>query len=74
MKGAYILCGGKRIAVEGFFYEPTIRKLEQRNASYDDEILVPLHLLIKAWAMRKMRFELRTIHNLVWALHYGLTT
>ncbi len=49
MKGAAILCGGKRIAQEGFFYEPTIlANLSKGMPAYDDEIFGPVASLIKA--------------------------
>ncbi len=49
MKGAIILCGGKRIVSEGFFYEPTIlANLSKGMPAYDDEIFGPVASLIKA--------------------------
>lgn len=49
MKGATILCGGKRIEREGYFYEPTIlANLSKRMPAYDDEIFGPVASLIKA--------------------------
>ncbi len=49
MKGATLLCGGKRIASEGFFYEPTIlANLCKGMPAYDDEIFGPVASLIKA--------------------------
>ena len=49
MKGAVILCGGKRIPGEGYFYEPTIlANLSKGMPAYDDEIFGPVASLIKA--------------------------
>jgi succinate-semialdehyde dehydrogenase/glutarate-semialdehyde dehydrogenase len=48
-KGASILCGGKRIKGEGYFYEPTIlADLHPGCPAYDDEIFGPVASLIKA--------------------------
>ncbi len=48
-KGANLLCGGKRIAGEGFFYEPTIlANLSKGMTAYDEEIFGPVASLIKA--------------------------
>jgi len=48
-KGAVVLCGGKRINREGFFYEPTIlANLTKRMPAYDDEIFGPVASLINA--------------------------
>lgn len=48
-KGAVLLCGGKRIVGEGFFYEPTIlANLSKGMAAYDEEIFGPVASLIKA--------------------------
>ena len=48
-KGAVVLCGGKRIEREGFFYEPTIvANLKKGMSAYDDEIFGPVASLIKA--------------------------
>ena len=48
-KGATILCGGKRINRDGFFYEPTIiANLKKGMPAYDDEIFGPVASLIKA--------------------------
>ena len=49
VKGAVVLCGGKRIEREGFFYEPTILvNLSKGMPAYDDEIFGPVASLIKA--------------------------
>jgi succinate-semialdehyde dehydrogenase/glutarate-semialdehyde dehydrogenase len=48
-KGAKILCGGKRINREGFYYEPTIlANLTKGMPAYDEEIFGPVASLIKA--------------------------
>ena len=48
-KGAVVLCGGKRIDREGFFYEPTVvSNLKKGMPAYDDEIFGPVASLIKA--------------------------
>jgi len=48
-KGAKILCGGKRINREGFYYEPTIlSNLSKGMPAYEDEIFGPVASLIKA--------------------------
>ena len=48
-KGAVVLCGGKRINQEGFYYEPTIlSNLCKGMPAYDDEIFGPVTSLIKA--------------------------
>ena len=48
-KGAVVLCGGKRINHEGFFYEPTILgNLTKGMPAYEDEIFGPVASLIKA--------------------------
>lgn len=48
-KGAVVLCGGKRIEREGYFYEPTIlANLSKGMPAYDDEIFGPVASLIKA--------------------------
>lgn len=48
-KGAVVLCGGKRVEREGFFYEPTIvANLRKGLPAYDDEIFGPVASLIKA--------------------------
>ncbi|MCL4549036.1 MAG: NAD-dependent succinate-semialdehyde dehydrogenase [Bacteroidetes bacterium] len=48
-KGAVVLCGGKRIEREGFFYEPTVvANLKKGMPAYDDEIFGPVASLIKA--------------------------
>jgi len=48
-KGAKILCGGKRINREGFYYEPTIlSNLSKGMPAYDEEIFGPVASLIKA--------------------------
>ena len=48
-KGAVILCGGKRINCEGFYYEPTIlANLSKGMPAYEDEIFGPVASLIKA--------------------------
>lgn len=48
-KGAALLCGGKRIEREGYFYEPTIlANLSKGMPAYDDEIFGPVASLIKA--------------------------
>jgi succinate-semialdehyde dehydrogenase / glutarate-semialdehyde dehydrogenase len=47
-KGAVILCGGKRILGEGYFFEPTIlTDLGKGMPAYDDEIFGPIASLIK---------------------------
>ncbi len=47
-KGGVILCGGKRILREGYFYEPTIlTNLRKGMPAYDDEIFGPIASLIK---------------------------
>ncbi|MDP2038103.1 MAG: NAD-dependent succinate-semialdehyde dehydrogenase [Ignavibacteria bacterium] len=49
IKGAQILCGGKRINREGFYYEPTIlANVLPGSPAYDDEIFGPVASLIKA--------------------------
>ncbi|MCX6169352.1 MAG: NAD-dependent succinate-semialdehyde dehydrogenase [Ignavibacteriales bacterium] len=48
-KGAIVLCGGKRIQREGYFYEPTIlSNVLPGSPAYDDEIFGPVASLIKA--------------------------
>jgi len=48
-KGAVVLCGGKRINREGFYYEPTIlSNLSKGMPAYDEEIFGPVASLIKA--------------------------
>ncbi|MCX6174961.1 MAG: NAD-dependent succinate-semialdehyde dehydrogenase [Ignavibacteriales bacterium] len=48
-KGAVVLCGGKRINKEGFYYEPTIlSNLSKGMSAYDEEIFGPVASLIKA--------------------------
>ncbi len=48
-KGAEILCGGKRIARDGYFLEPTIiANVLPGMPAYDDEIFGPVASLIKA--------------------------
>ena len=48
-KGASLLCGGKRIQRDGYFYEPTIlTNLKKGMPAYDDEIFGPVASLIKA--------------------------
>lgn len=48
-KGASVLCGGKRIQREGYFYEPTIlSNVLPGSPAYDDEIFGPVASLIKA--------------------------
>jgi succinate-semialdehyde dehydrogenase / glutarate-semialdehyde dehydrogenase len=47
-EGAVILCGGKKIDKEGFFYEPTIlANLRKGMPAYDEEIFGPVASLIK---------------------------
>jgi len=47
--GATVLCGGKRIAREGYFYEPTIlENLKKGMPAYDDELFGPVAAVIKA--------------------------
>jgi len=47
-KGARVLCGGKRINRQGFFYAPTIlTNLKKGMPAYDDEIFGPVASLIK---------------------------
>ncbi|MEW6194351.1 MAG: NAD-dependent succinate-semialdehyde dehydrogenase [Bacteroidota bacterium] len=47
-KGAQILCGGKRLNREGFYYAPTIlANLKKGMPAYDDEIFGPVASLIK---------------------------
>ena len=49
VKDATVLCGGKRIDRNGFFYEPTIlTNLTKGMPAYDDEIFGPVASLIKA--------------------------
>lgn len=49
IKGAQILCGGKRINREGFYYEPTIlANVLPGSLAYDEEIFGPVASLIKA--------------------------
>ncbi|MDP3581154.1 MAG: aldehyde dehydrogenase family protein, partial [Ignavibacteria bacterium] len=49
IKGSQILCGGKRIDREGFYYEPTIlANVLPGSPAYDDEIFGPVASLIKA--------------------------
>lgn len=48
-KGAKILCGGKRISGQGFFYEPTIvANVKHGMPAYDEELFGPVASLIKA--------------------------
>ncbi len=48
-KGATVLCGGKKIRREGYFYEPTIlSNVLPGSPAYDDEIFGPVASLIKA--------------------------
>jgi len=48
-KGAEILCGGKRIQREGYYYAPTIlSNLSKGMPAYDDEIFGPVASIIKA--------------------------
>ncbi|NJD22726.1 MAG: NAD-dependent succinate-semialdehyde dehydrogenase [Melioribacter sp.] len=48
-KGAKILCGGKRINRDGFYYKPTIiSNLSKGMPAYEDEIFGPVASLIKA--------------------------
>ena len=48
-KGAVILCGGKKLKGEGFYYAPTIlANLKKGMPAYDDEIFGPVASLIKA--------------------------
>jgi succinate-semialdehyde dehydrogenase / glutarate-semialdehyde dehydrogenase len=49
IKGAQILCGGKRINCEGYFYEPTIlANVFPGMPAYDEELFGPVASLIKA--------------------------
>jgi succinate-semialdehyde dehydrogenase/glutarate-semialdehyde dehydrogenase len=49
IKNAKILCGGKRIDREGFYYEPTIlANVLPGSPAYDEEIFGPVASLIKA--------------------------
>jgi succinate-semialdehyde dehydrogenase/glutarate-semialdehyde dehydrogenase len=48
-KGASVLCGGKRIERDGYFYEPTIlSNVSPGSPAYDDEIFGPVASLIKS--------------------------
>jgi len=48
-KGARVLCGGKRITREGFYYEPTIlANVKKGMPAYEDELFGPVASLIKA--------------------------
>jgi succinate-semialdehyde dehydrogenase/glutarate-semialdehyde dehydrogenase len=48
-KGAVVLCGGKKLNREGFYYLPTIlTNLKKGMPAYDDEIFGPVASLIKA--------------------------
>jgi succinate-semialdehyde dehydrogenase/glutarate-semialdehyde dehydrogenase len=47
-KGAEILCGGKRIKRDGYYYAPTIlSNLSKGMPAYDDEIFGPIASLIR---------------------------
>lgn len=47
-KGAVVLCGGKRIKREGFFFEPTIlSNVKKGMPAYEEEIFGPVASLIK---------------------------
>ena len=48
-KGAKILCGGKRIDVPGFYYEPTVlANVKEGMPAYEEELFGPAASLIKA--------------------------
>jgi succinate-semialdehyde dehydrogenase/glutarate-semialdehyde dehydrogenase len=48
-KGVKVLCGGKRIPGDGFYFEPTILANVLPNApAYEEEIFGPVAVLIKA--------------------------
>ncbi|MBU1096713.1 MAG: NAD-dependent succinate-semialdehyde dehydrogenase [Bacteroidetes bacterium] len=48
-KGAELLCGGKRLDREGFFYEPTVLgNVTQEMPAYYEEIFGPVASVIKA--------------------------
>ncbi len=48
-KGAKVLCGGSRIAGNGFFYSPTVlANVKPGMPAYDDELFGPVASLIKA--------------------------
>lgn len=47
--GAAILCGGKKLKREGYFYEPTVLgNLKKGMPAYDEELFGPVAALIKA--------------------------
>jgi succinate-semialdehyde dehydrogenase / glutarate-semialdehyde dehydrogenase len=48
-QGAELLCGGRRIEREGFFYAPTVlARLKKGMPAYDDELFGPVAGLIRA--------------------------
>ncbi len=48
-KGAVVLCGGKRIEQQGFYYAPTIlSNVKKGMPAYEDELFGPVASLIKA--------------------------
>jgi succinate-semialdehyde dehydrogenase/glutarate-semialdehyde dehydrogenase len=48
-KGAVVLCGGRKLGGDGFYFEPTIlANLKKGMPAYDDEIFGPVASLIKA--------------------------
>ena len=48
-KGAKVLCGGKRLEKEGYYYQPTIlANVKKGMPAYEDELFGPVASLIKA--------------------------